>query len=452
MKIIIVGCGKVGQTLAEKLNESGNEITVIDLQPEKVRELTARYDVMGVIGNGATHTVLQEAGIENADLFIAVTSSDELNLLCCTVAKREGNCQVIARVKNPVYSEETAYLKERLGLAMVINPEYAAAEEIARVLLFPSAIKIEPFGKGKVELITFRLPKDNFLVGQSVKDAMARLKTKVLIGTVERGEQAFIPDGDFVFQEKDVVSIVAAKRDAKEFFSKIHYKGHSVKDAIVVGGGATSHYLLEILENSGIAFKVIEQDLKTCEALAARFDKVTVIHGKGGDRELLKEEGIGKAGAFVALSGLDEENILLSLFAKEAGAEKLVTKISRIDYEGILNKLDLDTVVCPKNVTADMILRFVRATGNAMGSNVERLYNIIPDKVEAAEFIVKSGSKILSKPLYTLRFKPNVLVASILRKDEVIIPRGNDTIEAGDSVVLVTMGLSPSDVDDVLEG
>ncbi len=451
MKIIIVGCGKVGQTLAEKLNESGNEITVIDLQAEKVREVTARYDVMGVIGNGATHAVLHEADIENADLFIAVTNSDELNLLCCTVAKREGNCQVIARVKNPQYSEETAYLKERLGLAMVINPEYAAAEEIARVLLFPSAIKIEPFGKGKVEMVTFRLPKDNFLIGQSVKDAMSKLKTKVLICTVERGEDAFIPSGDFIFREKDVVSIVAAKRDAKEFFSKIHYKGNSVKDAIVVGGGATSHYLFEILENSGIAFKVIEKDLKTCEELAARFDKITVIHGVGGDKELLAEEGIDKVGAFVALSGLDEENILLSLFAKEAGAEKLVTKISRIDYEGILNKLDLDTVVCPKNVTADMILRFVRATGNAMGSNVERLYNIIPDKVEAAEFIVKNGSKILSMPLSALRFKPNVLVASIVRGGEVLIPRGNDTIEVGDSVVVVTMGVGPSDIDDVLE-
>ena len=451
MKIIIVGCGRVGQTLAEKLNESGNEITVIDLQAEKVREVSARCDVMGVVGNGATHAVLHEADIENADLFIAVTSSDELNLLCCTVAKREGDCQVIARVKNPVYSEETAYLKEKLGLAMVINPEYAAAEEIARVLLFPSAIKIEPFGKGRVEMITFRLPKGNFLVGQSVKDVMAKLKTKVLICTVERGEAAFIPSGDFIFEEKDVVSIASSKRDAKEFFSKIQFKGHSVKDAIVVGGGATAHYLFEILENSGIAFKVIEKDLKTCEELASRFDKLTVIHGVGGDKELLTEEGVDKADAFVALSGLDEENILLSLFAKEAGAAKLVTKISRIDYEGILNKLDLDTVVCPKNVTADIILRFVRATGNAMGSNVERLYNLIPDKVEAAEFIVKSGSEILSKPLYTLRFKSNVLIASIVREGEVIIPRGNDTIEVGDSVVVVTMGVAPSDIDDVLE-
>lgn len=451
MKIIIVGCGKVGQTLAEKLNEENNEITVVDLLPEKVREVSARYDVMGVIGNGATHGVLQEAGIETADLFIAVTDSDELNLLCCTVAKREGHCQVIARVKNPEYSEETAYLKERLGLAMVINPEYATAEEIARVLLFPTALKIEPFGKGRVELIAFRLHKDNFLIGQSVKAAMGKLKSKVLLCTVERGEEAFIPGGDFVFEEKDVVSIVATRREAKDFFAKIRCRGRSVKDAMIVGGGSISHYLLEILENSGISFKVIERDYKRCEELATRFEKVTVIHGKGGDKELLMEEGVETAGAFVALSGLDEENILLSLFAKEAGAEKLVTKIGRIDYQSIVSKLDLDTVVCPKNVTSDIILRFVRATGNAMGSNVERLYNVIDGKVEAAEFIVKEGSKIASKPLMQLKFKPNVLVASILRGGQVIVPRGGDTVEVGDSVVLVTMGVNPSDVDDVLE-
>ena len=451
MKIIIVGCGKVGQTLAEKLNESGNEITVVDVLPEKVHEVSARYDVMGVIGNGATHGVLQEAGIELADLFIAVTDSDELNLLCCMVAKREGKCQVIARVKNPEYLDETAYLKEKLGLAMVINPEYAAAEEIARVLLFPTAVKIEPFGKGKVELIAFRLHKDNALIGQSVKSAMSKLKSKVLICTVERGEEAFIPSGDFVFEEKDVVFIVSRRRDAKDFFAKIRCRGIAVKDAIVVGGGAITHYLLDILENSGISFKVIEKDYKRCEELATRFEKVTVIHGKGSDKELLAEEGIADAGAFIALSGLDEENILLSLFAKDEGTKKLVTKIGRIDYESIVSKLDLDTVVCPKNVTSDIILRYVRATGNAMGSNVERLYNVIQDKVEAAEFIVKDGSKILGTPLMELKFKPNVLVASIVRDGQVIVPRGADKIEVGDSVVLVSMGINPSDVDDVLE-
>ncbi|MBQ8319402.1 MAG: Trk system potassium transporter TrkA [Clostridia bacterium] len=451
MKIIIVGCSEVGQTLAAKLNDDGNEVTVIDVQAEKVRAVSSRYDVMGVVGNGATQATLQEAGIENADLFIAVTDSDELNLLCCMIAKKESDCHVIARVVNPAYSEETAYLKERLGLAMVINPDFATAEEIARVLLFPSALKIEPFAKGRVELVSFRLQKDNLLVGLSVKEAMSKLKSKVLICTVERGEEAYIPSGDFVFAEKDVVSIVAPKREAKEFFTKIRYKGHSIKDAIVAGGGAITHYLFEIMERSGIAFKVIEKDEALCEELATRFDKVTVINGHAGDKNLLVEEGVSETGAFVALVKGDEENILFSMFAKEAGAEKTVTKISRIDYDSVLSKLDLDTVVCPKNITSDIILRYVRATGNAMGSNVETLYNIIPDKVEAVEFIVREGSPIVGKPLAELAFQRNVLVASILRGKTVIVPRGQDTIEVGDSVVLVSMGRSLSDITDALK-
>ena len=452
MKIIIVGCGRVGQTLAEKLSDDGNEITVVDVLAKKVRALTGRFDVMGVIGNGAVHTTLQEAGIASADLFIAVTDSDEMNLLCCMIAKKESDCQTIARVKNPVYSEETAYLKDELGLAMVINPEYAAAEEIARVLLFPSALNIEPFGKGKVELIKFRLPKDNFLVGLSVKDAMTKIKSKVLFCAVERGEEAFIPGGDFVFEERDIVSIVAAKREAKDFFAKIRFKGHSIKDALVAGGGVIAHYLFELLERSGIAFKVIEKDAKVCEALATRFDKVTVINGNAAYRDLLVEEGVGQAGAFVALMHGDEENILLSMFAKEEGAEKLVTKISRTDYDDVLSKLDLDTVVCPKNVTSDVILRYVRANENYRGSNMETLYNIIQDKVEAAEFIVQDGSPIVGKPLAELPFKRNVLVACILRGGEVFIPRGQDTIEVGDSVVVVTMDLALTDIADVLKG
>ncbi len=452
MKIIIVGCGRVGATLAEKLSGTENEVTVIDTSSEKVKTITSRFDVMGIVGNGATHAVQREAGISSADLFIAVTNSDELNLLCCMIAKKEGNCQTIARVKNPEYSQETAYLQDELGLAMVINPEYAAAEEIARVLRFPSALKIERFGKGKVELITFRLSKESPLIGLSVKEAMTKLKaTGVLICTIERGDDAHIANGLSVFQEKDVVSIVATPKNAKDFFVKIRHKGHSIKNAVVVGGGAITHYLCEILERSGISLKIIERDRKVCDEIAARWQKADVIHGNAIERELLMEEGVATAGAFVALSALDEENILLSLFAKEAGAQKLVTKINRIDYDSVISRLDLDTVICPKNITADIIERYVRATNNSKGSNMETLYNLIPDQVEAAEFVVKEGSPIVGQPLHSLRFKKNVLVASILRGDDVIIPRGQDVIEAGDSVVVVTKDLFLYDVSDVLE-
>ncbi|MBQ9728001.1 MAG: Trk system potassium transporter TrkA [Clostridia bacterium] len=451
MNVIIVGCGRVGRTLAEKLNGDGNAVTVIDMSKDKINAITDRCDVMGVVGNGATHTVQREAGIERADLFIAVTNSDELNLLCCMIAKKEGNCRTIARVKNPQYSKEMSYLKEELGLAMVINPEYAAAEEIARVLRFPSALTIEPFAKGKVELIKFKLPKESMLIGMSVKEMAMKLRPDVLVCTVERGQEAYIANGDTVFEERDVVSIVASPKSANEFFKKIKYKGNSIKNAMIVGGGNVTHYLCEILEKSGISLKIIEKDLATCEELCSKWKHVDVIQGYGSDRDLLKEEGIEKAGAFVALASLDEENILLSLFAKEAGSGKLVTRINRTDYGRVLDKLELDTVICPRAITADTILTYVRGLQNTKGSNVETLYYVVPDKVEASEFKIKENSPIANVPLSELQFKEGVLIASILRDGEVIIPRGYDVIQAGDSVIVVCRQTGLRDVSDVLK-
>lgn len=450
MKIIIVGCGRVGRSLAGKLNADGNDVTVVDFSAEKISEITSQLDVMGVVGNGATLGVLQEAGIEKADLFIAVTDSDELNLLCCMIAKKEGECGVVARVKNPEYRAEAEYFKKQLGLAMVINPEYEAAKEIARVLRFPSAMRIEPFGKGKVEFLSFRLNAGNALIGQSVREAMGKLKANVQLATVERGDDVYIVNGDTVFAEKDVLSIVSTPKDAADFLSKIRHKGYGVKDVLVAGGGIVTHYLCEILEKSGLNLKVVEKNYDECEELAAAWNKVTVVCGNPSDHALLKEQGIEKADAFVALAHLDEENILLSLFAKEWGVKKLVTKINRIDYDGVIAKLDLDTVVCPKNLTADMILRHVRSAKNAKGGNMENLYNIVQGKVEAAEFIVRDGSEIIGTPLSELRLSQNVLVASIVRGSQVILPRGNDCLQAGDSVIVVTKNIALTDLEDVL--
>ena len=451
MNIIIIGCGGVGGTLAEKLNGDGNDVTVIDRSAEKVKTITSRYDVMGVVGNGATYTVQREAGIDRADLLIAVTNSDELNLLCCMIAKKEGNCQTIARLKNPDYSTESLYLQKELGLAMVINPEYAAAEEIARVLRFPSAIKIEPFAKGKVELIKFRLQKENCLIGMTVKDMAAKFHPDILVCTIERDDEAYIANGLSTFAERDVVSIVASPKNANEFFKKINYKGNSIKNALVVGGGIITHYLCGILERSGIAIKIIEKEFKVCEELSIQWDKTDVIHGDASDKELLLEEGIESAGAFLALTDADEENILLSVYAKGVNKGKVITKINRIDYENVLSQLDLDTTICPKNITSDGILRYVRAMKNTVGSNVETLYNIIQDKVEASEFIVRENSPIAGTPLVQLKFKKDVLIASVTRGDEVIVPRGNDVIQAGDAVVVVSKGLRLHDVTDVLK-
>ena len=451
MKIIIVGCGRVGQTLAEKLNIDGNDVTIIDMSAQKVKDLTGKIDVMGVVGNGATHTVQREAGVDSADLFIAVTNSDELNLLCCIIAKKEGGCATIARLKNPEYSEVAPYLQKELGLAMVINPEYAAAEEIARVLRFPSAIKIEPFAKGKVELIKFKLTKDSELIDMSVKDMAMKYPSDVLVCTIERGEESYIANGGFVFREKDVVSIMATPKNANEFFKKIRNKGETIKNALVVGGGAITHYLCELLQRAGISLKIIERDLAVCEELSTLWDKHTIIHGNGLKKDLLMEEGIERADAFVTLSEVDEENILLSLFAKEVTDGKLITRINRTDYDSVIARLDLDTTICPKNITADGILRYVRAKNNTQGNNVETMYNIIQDKVEASEFIIKENSPIAGIPLRELRLKDNVLVAAILRDGAVMIPHGNDVLCAGDRVIIVTTLLGLQDVTEVLK-
>ena len=450
MNVIIVGCGRVGRTLAEKLNADGNDVTVVDMSAEKVRVITNRCDVLGIVGNGATHTVQREAGIENADLFIAVTNSDELNLLCCMIAKKEGHCQTVARVKNPQYSTEKDYLKKELGLAMVINPEYAAAEEIARVLRFPAAIKIEPFAMGKVELVKFKLPAGCPLVGMSVKDAVIKYRLDMLVCTIERGEELLVVNGDSVFEEKDLISIVATPKNAVDFFDKIGHKGNSIKDAMIVGGGSITHYLCDILQNSKMAIKIIEKDYSVCEELCSKWQKANVIHGNPADKELLKEEGVEKAGAFVTLTDFDEENILLSLYAKEEGEGKLITKINRTDYDSVINRLDLDTVICPKNITADSIVRYVRSIQNTMGSNIEAMYDVGQGQGEISEFIVKENSSITDTPLCQLSFKKNILIAAISRGEEVILPRGQDVIKAGDSVIVLSKDMALWDIADVL--
>ncbi|MBQ7981498.1 MAG: Trk system potassium transporter TrkA [Oscillospiraceae bacterium] len=450
MNIIIVGCGKVGQTLAQQLNEEDNNITVIDLDGSIVNDISSRFDIMGVVGNGATHLKQQEAGIKEADLLIAVTGSDELNLLCCLIAKKAGNCQTIARVRSPEYSLEAPYLKEELGLAMVINPEAAAAAEIDRVLRFPSAIKIDTFVKGRVEMLKFRLPEESPLVGCAVKDMASKFHCDVLVCTVEREDDAFIAKGDFVFEGKDIISIIASPRNANDFFRKIKYKINSVKDAMIVGGGEITYYLCERLHRAGIPAKIIEKDRRRCEELCSLWPEVIVINGDAVEQETLIEEGIESTGAFVALTNMDEENILLSLFAKSVNKGKLVTKINRIDFDDVVKHLDLDTIIYPKNITSDMILRYVRAMKKTIGSNVETLYSVIKGKVEAAEFFIKENSEITDKALAELKLKPDMLIAAIFRGKTVIIPRGNDTIQKGDSVVIVSRVAALHDIDDIL--
>ena len=451
MEIIIVGCGKVGKVLAAQLNEAGNNITVVDVNADRVADITNRYDVMGIVGNGATHTVLKEAGIDDADLMIAVTGSDERNLLCCLTAKMAGGCQTIARVRDPQYNADVPYLKNELGLAMVINPEYAAAEEIARVLQFPSAIKIDTFAKGKVELLKFKLPEDSPLCGMCVREIGSRLHCDVLVCTIERGDEAYIASGDFRFEARDIISIISEPKAAFVFFRKIKYQATPVSDVLIAGGGDIAHYLCELLDKAGISATVIEKDAERARQLADALPNVNVILADAVNQEVLMQENIDKAEAFVSLTNLDEENILLSLFAKSVSDGKIVTKINRIDFDEVIEHLDLDTIIYPKNLTSDHIVRYVRAMNKTIGTNLETLYQVIKGKVEAAEFIVKEDSGLTAAPLAQLKLRDGVLVAAIKRDRRVLIPRGSDRIQKGDSVVIVTNHIGLHDMNDLLQ-
>lgn len=452
MNIIIVGCGKVGVKLVELLSqEKEHNITVVDQKRDVVVDVTNKYDVMGVNGSGTSLDILTQAGIQTADILIAVTGSDEFNLLTCLIAKKTGNCKMIARVRKPEYSKEIHLFKEDLGLAMIVNPELAAANEIARILRFPSAIQIDTFAKGRVEILKFRLPEGSVLDNMRLADLGPKLKSDILVCGVEREEDAFIPDGNFVLKSGDLVSVIANYKNVAHFFKKIGIKTNKVKDTIIVGGGSTSFYLGYLLLKSGVQVKIIEQNPEKCDALCQMLPEATIINGDGTDNRLLLEEGIEYADSFVALTNIDEENVLLSLFAKSKSVRKLVTKINRIAYDEVISNLDLDSTIYPKNITAEYIIRFVRAMKNSYGSNIETMHYILDGKAEALEFSIKEGSPISGIPIQELNLNSNILIACITRHGRVIIPRGQDVIETGDSVVIVTTNKGYMDISDILK-
>lgn len=452
MNIIIVGCGKVGRMLAIQLNEAGNTVTVADTDMTRAKKVADQCDGLAVGGNGATHAVLCKAGIKTADLCIAVTGSDEQNLLCCVLAKAANTkCRTIARVRSPQYNEDISYFREELGLGMIINPEHAAAEEIARVLRFPSALKIDTFARGRVELIKFRLPENSMLCNKQLVDILPKLECDVQICIVERGEEVVTPNGSFVFQPKDTISIIAEQKEAYNFFRKIGFSAKQVHNAMIAGGGNITQYLCKLLENSGISLTVIEKDHARAEAIASAYEKVSVIEDDAVNQDVLLDEGIAKAEAFVALTDIDEENILLSLFARTVSDGKIITKINRIDFDEVIENLDLDTTIYPKNVTSELILRYVRAMKKTEGTNLETLYQIVKGKAEAVLFYVKEENSLTNKPISKMNLREGVLIAAIIRDKKVIKPRGSDSILRGDAVVIVTTQLGLHDMKDILK-
>ncbi len=450
MDIILVGCGKVGSALAQQLSNEGHSIVVIDTNPDKIRVITEELDVMGIVGNGSSIAVLSEAGMEGADVLIAVTGSDELNLLCCMFAKKAGHCHAIARVRNPLYSHELEFIKQQLGISTIINPELTTAREISRLLRFPAASKIDTFAEGRVRLIKFELKDEHGLNGMPVRDIPNRLGCDILICAVERGNDVCIPDGSFTLQSGDTVSFLATHEKATAFFARLHLPTRPVRSAMIVGGGTIGYYLAKDLLAHSIPVRIIEQDLARCERLATDLPGATVLHGDGTDRQFLQSEGLSITESFVALTNMDEENVLLSLYAKKHSKAKLVAKVNRLDFDDILAGLDLGSVVYPKYMVCDFVIQYVRALQNAAGSNIKTMYRMLDDRVEALEFTVHEESAATANTLATLRLKRNLLVCCITRGNEVIIPRGGDRIRVGDSVIAVTLERGLHDVRDIL--
>lgn len=440
MKIIIVGCGKLGRTITEQLSKENHDLTVIDTDSVAIHDVTNNCDVMGIVGNGASYSVLKEAGIDEADLLIAMTTSDELNLLCCLFAKKAGNCSTIARVRNPLYSKEIVFIKKELGLSMIINPEYAAATEIARIMRFPSAIEIDTFAKGRVELMKFILDDHSALNQMNLIQLSKKFKSDVLVCAVERGSDVIIPNGSFVLNAGDIISIIASPTEARDFFREIGVETHQVKNTIIVGGGTIAYYLAQQLISMGISVKIIEQDYKRCEELSERLPSAVIINGDATNQDILLEEGIEHADSFISLTGIDEGNIFLSLFAQKISKTnaKIVTKINRISFDEIINTFHLGSLVYPKFITAEYILQYVRAMQNSMGSNVETLYRIIENKAEALEFHIDENSGITDTPLGELPLKKNILIACIIRNGKIMIANGSSEIKTGDTVIVIT--------------
>lgn len=450
MKIILVGCGRVGYVLTEQLNKEGHDVTVIDKDEEKIQRISSSMDVYGISGNGTSHNVQMEAGIKEADLLISVTDSDEINMLCCLIAKKTGNCQTIARIRKPEYYEEVSFLKEELGLSMTINPEMTAAAEMSRLIQYPSALEVETFVKGRVTLIKVAVTENSPLDGLVLRDISKVISNRVLVCIVKRGNDIVIPDGNFKLMAGDGVSLTLPVEESTAFFKKMGIKTSPIKSMIIAGGGTTSYYLAKQLSKTGVQVKIIEEDRALCEQLSEALPNAMVINGSCIDKDLLLSEGIQNIDALAALTPIDEENIMLTLYAKRIAGCKTMTKMDKLNFDEVTDDLNLDTVVSVKAITTAYIIRYVRAMQNSYGSNVQTLHRLFEGKVEALEFRITDKAKVVGKSLFELQLKKNLLICCISREGKIITPSGRDELKPGDGVIVVTTNLGLDDIDDIL--
>lgn len=451
MKIVIIGLGTIGKTILKSLSDKEHTITIVDENKEKIESLIEKYDVYGVVGNGACLDIQKEANVGDADLAIVLTCSDELNVFACLVAKKLGVKNTIARVRNPDYRKQIIQMKDELGISMIVNPEWDTATEIFNLINLPSIAQFERFARGRVLLVEIIAESGCSLVGESLISLGKKLNTKVLICAVQRGQDVTIPSGNFVIEEGDKIYLTSDAKSLRDFLAEINLVKNPLKNIMIVGGNKIGYYLADALSKKKYNIKLIESDKAKAEELAEELTHVTVIHGNGTQHDLLIEEGIEAMDAFVALTDIDEENMVVSMFANKMKVRKTITKIKSDDLYGMLDELGINNNVSPKDIVANRIISYIRAIANTKGSNVLTLYRLVNNQVEALEFFAKTHENIYDKPLKELKIKENCLIACIFRQNEVIIPSGNDCIKFGDNVIVVTTHKNFDDLTDVIE-
>ena len=451
LKIVVVGAGKVGDTLVNRLADEGHNLVIIDKNVERLNQLADQCDCMCIAGSGASHEILEEAGVSEADLYIAVTESDELNLLCCTLARQFNNqLSVIARVRNPEYVRDVSYLRSRLGIEMIINPEYEAAVEASRLLFLPAAISVNSFAHGQAELVKIQIPEGNILDGKTIAYLGQNITNDILIVGVERGNEFSIPNGGFELKSGDIISYISTRKTNFNFLKSIGFNTRSVRSSLIVGGGTCAYYLADLLIKSGIDVTIIEKDSNRCDALCDLLPKATILKGDGTNEALLEEAGIRDVDSVIALTGLDEENIMLALHTKAVSNAKAITKINKITFTEAIESLKLGSVIYPKYITAERIISSARSRQSKIGSNLEVMYSLFGDRAEACEFKVKDASRVTGILLKDLNLKPGLIISFISRDGKIIIPTGSDQINIGDNVMVVTTQKGFTELSDIL--
>ena len=450
MKIIIIGSGTVGAAICRQLVKEGHDVTVIDRDPIALTEISNSCDVTAILGSSTDVDTLIEAGAETSDLLVAVTAMDEINILSCFAAKKLGTTHTIARVRNPEYSELMNLLKSDINLSMTINPEYATAKEISRILKFPAAAKVDTFCNGKVEIAEFTVPEGSPISDLSLLDLREKFNIKFLVCGVQRGNEVYIPSGNFVIEKQDTICVTASEEELSKFFKLISKNQRPVKNILITGGGRTTYYLSKLLGKNLSKATIIEKNLKLCEELSNEYN-ADVIHGDGTRQDLLLEEGIENADVFLALSDVDEENAIVSMYAKKIGVPRIVTMIRSLSYIDFFKDVGIDSIVSPKTSTVDYVLRFVRGMADAKDSGIESLHTMMNGKIEALEFVIKENIEGLTDiPIAEIKRIKNSLLACIVRGGNIIIPSGNDIIKTGDRIIILVTG-SIKNIKDILD-